>query len=229
MSTTSTTTIVIIDKEGTMKKSSCSSISTIYKLCGHRKPDGFERLHTWENIQGSDDKILYHISVYGKQKGKSNSINKYELPSPLENDILYGSIAIVHQSSDNENQILSLSTSEWKSIYDNLFGGFENIKDEDDEDDEEDGEDELENIPQSMKTMHGYLKDGFIVDDEDEIEYDDEYDEENASDDDDEAMDEDEDGRTNNHKDDAMKEDEFKDDMISVSGSELGYESYDFE
>ena len=39
-----------------------------------------------------------------------------------------------------------------------LFGGFEDIDSE-----EEPSEDELENIPDEMKTKHGYLKDGFVV------------------------------------------------------------------
>jgi hypothetical protein len=37
---------------------------------------------------------------------------------------------------------------------------------------DENEEDELANIPESMKTKDGYLKDGFVVDDDDEDEYD---------------------------------------------------------
>ena len=63
-------------------------------------------------------------------------------------------------SSENE---LDLSIDEWNKFYEELFGGFENLADTIEQDEEE--EDELEYIPENMKTKSGYLKDGFVVDD----------------------------------------------------------------
>ena len=47
-----------------------------------------------------------------------------------------------------------------------MFGGFIDLGKSEEQDDLE--EDELENVPEEMKTKEGYLKDGFIVDDEDD-------------------------------------------------------------
>tara|TARA_B100001093_G_C26508129_1_gene876349 strand:- start:432 stop:803 length:372 start_codon:yes stop_codon:yes gene_type:complete len=55
----------------------------------------------------------------------------------------------------------------WKKIYTRLFGGFIDLDKCEKEDDEE--EDELDTIPDEMKTKEGYLKDGFIVDDEESV------------------------------------------------------------
>ena len=49
-----------------------------------------------------------------------------------------------------------------------MFGGFEDLDATAEEDDKE--EDELEDIPDDMKTKEGYLKDGFVVDGDDDIE-----------------------------------------------------------
>ena len=67
----------------------------------------------------------------------------------------------------------------WNKIYEKLFGGFEDLNATAAEDDEE--EDELEMIPVDKKTKQGYLKDGFVVDseeDEEEDEYESDFDEE---------------------------------------------------
>ena len=49
-------------------------------------------------------------------------------------------------------------------IYEKLFGGFEDLAATAEEDDKE--IDELEKVPSEMKTKDGYLKDGFVVDDD---------------------------------------------------------------
>ena len=57
---------------------------------------------------------------------------------------------------------------EWEKYYEHLFGGFEDLTQNALEDENE--EDELENVPDEMKTKDGYLKDGFVVDDDDDDE-----------------------------------------------------------
>ena len=52
-------------------------------------------------------------------------------------------------------------------MYEKLFGGFEDLTSTAKEDENE--IDELENIPSNLKTKSGYLKDGFIVEDDDEV------------------------------------------------------------
>jgi len=57
-----------------------------------------------------------------------------------------------------------MSSDLWKSIYNKLFNGFYDINDND----SVPSEDELEQIPEIYKSRDGYLKEGFIVDDEDD-------------------------------------------------------------
>jgi hypothetical protein len=52
----------------------------------------------------------------------------------------------------------------WEKIYEKLFGGFEDLGDED-----EYSEDELANVDPSLLTSHGYLKDDFVVSDKEAI------------------------------------------------------------
>ena len=47
-----------------------------------------------------------------------------------------------------------------------MFGGFEDLSATAAEDENE--EDELASVPEHMKTKDGYLKDGFVVDDDDD-------------------------------------------------------------
>ena len=58
---------------------------------------------------------------------------------------------------------MDLKKPNWKKIYEKLFGGFEDL-----DDNEEESEDELKNVPKEMKSKDGYLLDGFIVDDSEE-------------------------------------------------------------
>jgi len=61
-----------------------------------------------------------------------------------------------------------LHQEEWEQYYEHLFGGFEDLTQSAKEDENE--EDELANVPDEMKTSEGYLKDGFVVDDDDDEE-----------------------------------------------------------
>jgi len=60
---------------------------------------------------------------------------------------------------------IDLTKETWLKVYEQLFGGFEDIGDED-----EYSEDELENVDPSLLTAHGYLKDDFVVSDKDALE-----------------------------------------------------------
>jgi hypothetical protein len=59
----------------------------------------------------------------------------------------------------NKTGVEDISVKEWNKIYDHLYGGFDDLCD----DDEEESEDEDEDLP---KTKSGYAKDDFIVDDD---------------------------------------------------------------
>jgi hypothetical protein len=64
---------------------------------------------------------------------------------------------------DKETAV-NLTIELWKSIYEKLFGGFEDLSLTVAEDEHE--IDELDAIPACKKTSNGYLKDGFVVEDD---------------------------------------------------------------
>ena len=198
---------ILIDKTGELKEVKINDIENLYKTCKLKKPDNFELRHTWKvKLKGEKYKII----LYAKDEGRANTENKYDLPPPIDNDLFFGSMLVIGNNDDDE--IIDMSIELWEQIYEKLFGGFENLKDTAKEDEEE--EDELENIPDNMKTKEGYLKDGFIVENEDDE--DDDLDYEAEDDDDDEAE----------FDDDDDEDDEDEEDELDDCGSELAFEDY---
>lgn len=133
----------------------------MYKKCGFKKEEGFERQVEWKlKMDGNK----YYVHVYAKTDGRANSENKYDFPPPIDTKLFYGNCAIVAQmkSKDHTQEYIDLSVPLWDKIYEKLFGGFEDLTTTAKEDEEE--EDELDDIPEEEKTKHGYLKDGFVVD-----------------------------------------------------------------
>lgn len=209
--------IIVIEKNGNLKEVVCNE-KDIYKKCGFTKENNFLKHHTWE-VQINN--TLYKIAFYGKKEGRANNENKYDLPPPIDNELFFGKCALVRINTDNE--IGDITINIWNKIYEKLFGGFENLDDMAIEDEEE--EDELEDIPSSMKTKDGYLKDNFVVDENEDIENDndndvdldeEEFDEElNDSIEDDDIMDE-------------LPEDDDNEDVFNEIGSELSEEDYTY-
>ena len=64
--------------------------------------------------------------------------------------------------NDNNKVYTNLTIELWNSVYETLFGGFEDLSKTAYEDEME--EDELANVDKSMLS-NGYLKDDFVVDD----------------------------------------------------------------
>ena len=160
--------IVIVDKTGTLKSLLVKefSESDLYKKCGFKQPDNFEIRNTW-NVKypsGSTGK-RYHVSLFAKNIGRANSENKYDFPPPVDNDLYFGSCALIAKTKKVDGTLshTNLSLELWEKIYEKLFGGFEDLAVTALEDENE--IDELENVPKEFKTKQGYLKDGFVVDD----------------------------------------------------------------
>ncbi len=144
------------------------------KKCGYRNHHGFSCYHTYKyknkkkfsfNIENEMvvPKYIY-VDVWAKTDGRAGNENKYEMPPPIDEIIFYGNIALVGRS-DKEHAI-NLTTDIWNVIYERLFGGFEDLTSTAVEDENE--IDELDLIPAYQKTTNGYLKDGFVVDDDSE-------------------------------------------------------------
>lgn len=212
------TTIIIVDKTGNLKELKLREYDPeqLYKKCGYRKNVDFEKKTIWEvNLNGKE----MNIELWGKEVGKANNENKYDFPPPVDNNLFYGSCALVRFKKDS---VKDLSKELWEKVYEHLFGGFEDLNQM--EEDDEDEEDELDSIPKSMKTKAGYLKDGFVVDNSDDGEIVNESDMESEEEDDEDVLEDD----SNNEETDESSCDmtDSEDDLNDMSGSELEEDEY---
>jgi hypothetical protein len=204
--------IVIIEKSGTVKTAAVKDIAenTLYKKAGFKSGEGFVLQHTW----GTEDGIDQSIKLYGKKTGRAGQENKYDFPPPIDTKLFFGTCAVIAQvkNKDGEMVMTNLTVELWEKIYEKLFGGFENLAVTCKEDEYE--EDELENVPKHKKTKDGYLKDGFVVDsDNEDVESGSNYEDESETSEVDE------------------KEPDEEDDLIDALediGSELSEDSYDY-
>ena len=164
------TSIIIVQKDGELSQMDVFQLSTenLYKKAGFKKGDGFVNQTTWScNVNGT----LMNVTVYAKTKGKANTENKYEFPPPADKTLFFGKCVLIAQDA-KDSKFISLTKDLWNVIYESLFGGFEDLKSESEE------SDELDNIDDELKTTDGYLKDGFVVSDDEFLNYDSELEEE---------------------------------------------------
>jgi hypothetical protein len=162
--------IVIVEKLGSIKTVSLKLTdlpADLYKKAGLKSATDFKLHHTF------DIKSEYYVELYGKITGKAGQENKYDFPPPMDNTLFFGNCLLI--CKNQRGNIIDMSHTDWIKIYEHLFGGFENIGDEDEEDDDEEEEiDEEElrilNDPTTKFTKEGYVKDDFIADDDDEDE-----------------------------------------------------------
>ena len=200
--------IIIVEKSGSLKTTSVKDFKEedLFKKCGLKKKDDFEKQVEWK-LKTKGRK--YVISVYAKMNGRANNENKYDFPPPIDNHLFFGSCAIIAQNEKQE--YISLNIDLWNTLYEKLFGGFEDLAATALEDEQE--IDELANVPKEKKTKEGYLKDGFVVSEEGEEEL---GEDETTSD---------SEINTTNSED----EDDDEEAVIEDIGSELSEESYDYE
>ena len=144
-------------------------------------------------------------------------------------ELYFGSMLLIkHCYDDLTNETAEdFDLEEWNKLYEKLFGGFEELGDDDSYSEEED-------IPSHLQTKQGYSKeDGFVVSDGDEE--DEEYipDEEEEEDDIETTDDAEEDGMgqesdiEEEEEEEDDEEDDYEDEEYdSDIGSELSEESY---
>ena len=170
--------IIIVEKLGSIKQVNFKNYdeNELYKKAGFKSAEGF-KCHTSWTIDMDSKK--YTISVYGKTIGKANQENKYEFPPPIDNTLFFGNCVIVKKLESNSNEVVDLSESAWNEIYEKLYGGFEDLGDEDSEEEEDDEDDDI------PRTKTGYAKDGFVVDDDEDV---DDEDDEDVDDDEEEEI-----------------------------------------
>lgn len=159
------TSILIIEKSGSVKSLKAKDVAfdNLYKKAGFKSPEGFKSQATWSYEDS------YRVSVYGKTTGKAGQENKYDFPPPIDTTLFFGACVLVN--TDTDGRIVDLGVEEWTRIYEHLFGGFEDLGEDDEDEEELDTDEELEAIKSSgqivKQTKQGYVKDGFIVDSDD--------------------------------------------------------------
>jgi hypothetical protein len=168
--------VIIIEKVGTIKTVTVKTIveTELYKKAGLKTSEGF-KCHT--NWTVEHKKCKYVISLYGKTTGRSNYENKYEFPPPVDNVLFFGNCILTAKTIDGV--FVDLNQENWEKIYETLYGGFEEIGEEDSECESDD--DDIV----GKRTKNGYVKDGFVVDDDEE----DDADEEDGEDDEEDGED----------------------------------------
>ena len=149
--------IVIVEKSGSIvdKDVKKLKLNDLYKKCNFRKSSDFQKIHTF--------KVKSHyIHVYGKNEGKSNQVNKFEYPPPIDTKLFFGNMALVKSDTldISDDNIIDYTADEWNNDYETLMCGFEDIGSTSDTE-----EDELDNYSSEQITKEGYLKDGFVVQD----------------------------------------------------------------
>jgi len=204
--------IAIIEKNGTCVNKDCGKLKLddLYKKCNYRKNIDFNKIHTFKVKQ-------HYVHIFGKTDGKANQENKFDFPPPVDKELYFGNIALVKtiEKELSDDTIVDYDSVSWNKDYETLMGGFEDIGSNDDDDYESD---ELETYPKEQLTKQGYLKDGFVVQDE-------ENDDDDDDDDDDETSYHDS-GEKETSTDCSYQNDEDSDEE---SDSELSEEEYDTE
>ena len=158
--------IVVVEKTGILKETTIKTFSLheLYKKAGFKSPDNFKKIHNWKIEKDT-------ITLFAKNTGRAGQENKYDFPPPVDNMLFFGACILVLNLDEDAEIVDDLSVTKWEKMYEFLFGGFEDL-----DDDEEDSEDEDVDSDASF-TKDGYMKDGFIVDDEEDE--DDDYEEKN--------------------------------------------------
>ena len=176
--------VVVIESNGTVTTQSLKKciFSDLYKKCGFRNNNHFDKRITWK-LKHKTKQLC--VSVFAKNNGRANTENKYDFPPPIDNDLYFGKVIIIACKDEHkEENVVDIDDKTWYKIYEQLMGGFIDL-------DNTSGEEEPEEeIPEHLKTKHGYKKDSFVVDDDDEEEEDDDDDDEEEEEEEEETDDE---------------------------------------
>ena len=150
--------IILVSKNGELEETNYKKEDTskLYKSAGFKDNTEFKCYVKWKVEYNNK---MYSYLVYGKKNGNAGCENKYEFPPPIDNLLLFNNCVIIKRKN---GQLYDINLEEWLLVYEKLYGGFEDIGEEEEES-EEDYDGPL--------TKTGYAKDGFIVDDEEDYEY----------------------------------------------------------
>jgi len=208
--------IIVVERNGDLRISQikeCSQLE-LCKKCKYKSPAGFEMRAEWAYSGPDNDKFI--VELWAREDGNAGQENKYEFPPPVDTILFFGACALV--AKDMTSCLIPLTLEKWDKMYNFLFGGFDTLATC--EEDDEFEEDELDSIAAGRKTKDGYLKDGFVVDndkndDDDDDETDDDeddtdYEEEEEEEEEDTATETEDENYEDDDVDDADTDDDLK-------------------
>jgi len=90
----SSTDVIIINKVGVLKKLTIKEfdVKTLYKKCGFKQPNGFEKRAEWKVTLSGVTHLVY---LYAKVTGRATYENKYDFPPPVDLTLFFGGCALV--------------------------------------------------------------------------------------------------------------------------------------
>ena len=134
------TIVTIVEQNGSLSEKSVKELTenNYYKCCSYRKKDGFEKRTEW-NIEINKKKLK--VEVWSRNDGKANTENKYDFPPPIDNELYFGKCLIVCYE---KKKLIDITNDLWLKIYEELFGGFESLNEEEEMSNDEE---ELEGKP----------------------------------------------------------------------------------
>ena len=152
--------IIIVEKNGDLKSAKYTpGKDVLYKKCKFRNSNNFDNRNIW-----SYNEIF--LSLFAKDSGRASTENKCELPPPLDNQLYFGTMLVVKHTEEGKydmDDLIELTVENWEKHYNKLYGGFEDLG-------EEDSYSSEESIDPELLTKEGYSKeDGFVVESDEEI------------------------------------------------------------
>ena len=111
------TKIVLVEKTGNKKDLNAKDLSReiLYKKCGFRKAEGFEKRHTFEVKHDG----VHSVEVWSRDSGRANTENKYDLPPPIDTNYILERIAIV--GVDEIDELTDLDKATWEKVMRNYL------------------------------------------------------------------------------------------------------------
>lgn len=151
--------VVIVGKGGEVREARVTDAEalTLAKKCGFKSASAFSKRASWPAAGDSN----FTIELWARDEGRAGSENKYDFPPPVDSSLFFGACCLVGRRQHSAT-IEDLQAVTWARTYEKLFGGFDDVTQE-----EEESADELEEVAPEMKTeCGGYLRDGFVTDDD---------------------------------------------------------------
>jgi len=166
---------LLLTSNGSVKQikipSTSVTIQDIQKLM--KKKDLPEQFGTYKY----KSKCIY---LFGYQQGKAGTENKHELPPPHDSLLLFGDIVLLYAEKGSFASPLPFKPEDYEVFYNDAYGGFESLDDDDasDEEDEDEEEEEEAEEAEPEETEAAAGKEKVIDAAEDEEEEEEEEDEE---------------------------------------------------